>query len=95
MQLYYNVPIPAGIIENDKCRDTALAKFYLLDNDRQNIDLIETTIDDQTYTLRIVGGREPYFEWLAEDGDAEGDVFDEISVDPNIEIDRLKSTLKN
>jgi len=35
----------------------------------------------------------PWFEWITAEGGAVGDIFDEISLDPDAEIERLKGTL--
>lgn len=37
----------------------------------------------------------PWFQWVNEDGDADAcDAFDEISIDPQVEIDKLRQMLQ-
>lgn len=63
-------------------------------------DILYATINGEAYVLRL--GDDiladlslPYFEWISADGgDVIGDVFDEISIHPEQEIEKLRATLE-
>lgn len=58
----------------------------------------EYTANELVIDAAVIGGDAsftPWFEWINEDGDAMGDIFDEISVVPSIEVAKLHALLQS